>query len=70
MNNIPQIIFLPDNRWCLEVNDIRSASADYSQRIVATLGRETYAAQTMYYEEEMVWHIDHICPHQTQDESL
>lgn len=68
--NIPQIIHLPNGRWCLQLNGNRSDSADYSQRIVATLGRTTLAAQTEYYDKEMVWEIKGPMTFETQDKTL
>lgn len=67
---VPIVVTLPNGQWCIQYNGLRSASADYSQRIIDTFGRTMLCGQTEYYGYEAVWEIRSIVTHNVFDESL
>ena len=69
MKNVPIIVHISGGQWQLELNGIRSEKADYSQRIVTTLGRTMFVAQTAFWDKETVWEIKQSVSFSVKDES-
>ena len=66
----PTLIHLPSGRYLIEYGGLKSYPVYYHERLIATLGRRTFVAQTEYWGEETIWEIAAIIPHNSKDESV